>query len=920
MATQFAVDLVFKSQTQQLDAVVNKIQRFERELARLKGGNPFAGTERGARDATRQVNALDGAVRGLKGGFAGLAVGGLAVLGIGAALIGLSKAAIDSAGNISQLNASLKALGGSQAVADQLRDSLFKLSKTTPFRNEEILETARRFLAVGVPVKALEGTLNRVGAIAAQSGQDLGRLGLIYAQIYAKGRLQAEENMQLLEAGVNVNKELAQVTGLSGAALQKAMSDGKIGIDAFNKALTIATGDMDVLDAAAKSVSVQMANVGDNVQQVAGAFSVALAPAFAAVFGIINQAFDKLFPNLQAVQAAFKPLLVQSEKFAQLLGKNPKLVEAIAASIESLIKTAIDPMVGGIRDFNEEMEKRPQGLVDTVLDIELAIRRTVLGFRALGQLNDALKGAINPFANALGGGQDFKNSLGLFQQAASTFQEMTGQQRLKPRTFGSDPTQGAARAGNLDSSSLSVGGRAGGAADQAEKARERELGIQSELRQLAIQQIELNGKMAGIGKDRISQLRAQAAVMEEIVKLRIADVRAGQDDPRIKSAKAVDLAAAYKNDLLSINKELDDIDFEIKDIIMDAGKMGQALLGSQLDLTESPLTTGIRQVKADLLAADQSAEALLVRLNKLGGTNPETATARAEIGTVRGNIANPDPVKVASQKLVGGDITQLEEQQRQLTAQLKLGGREMTTLDQLIIKYGEDWKALDPTVKQHVTTLATGSQVLQDQIKAAETQRQLWASVGQTIKDGMVNGIQAAIEGTETLQGALSGILKQLGGMFLNAAFSGIGKEMKLPGFAGGGSPEVGKASIIGERGPELFIPGQQGTVIPNDIFAATREALGGSGSTPEVAFAENGDALTSATRIQKERMLERQLMSTASGSATINVQTQVINGVEYATVAQLNETAQASARKARAQVFSDLKNRPSVRSQVGMR
>ena len=38
-----------------------------------------------------------------------------------------------------------------------------------------------------------------------------------------------------------------------------------------------------------------------------------------------------------------------------------------------------------------------------------------------------------------------------------------------------------------------------------------------------------------------------------------------------------------------------------------------------------------------------------------------------------------------------------------------------------------------------------------------------------------------------------------------------------LPGFAEGGSPPVGQPSIVGEKGPELFIPKQAGTVIPNN-------------------------------------------------------------------------------------------------------
>jgi lambda family phage tail tape measure protein len=43
-----------------------------------------------------------------------------------------------------------------------------------------------------------------------------------------------------------------------------------------------------------------------------------------------------------------------------------------------------------------------------------------------------------------------------------------------------------------------------------------------------------------------------------------------------------------------------------------------------------------------------------------------------------------------------------------------------------------------------------------------------------------------------------------------------------LPGFAEGGSPPVGKPSIVGEKGPELFIPKQAGTIIPNDKISGS--------------------------------------------------------------------------------------------------
>lgn len=76
--------------------------------------------------------------------------------------------------------------------------------------------------------------------------------------------------------------------------------------------------------------------------------------------------------------------------------------------------------------------------------------------------------------------------------------------------------------------------------------------------------------------------------------------------------------------------------------------------------------------------------------------------------------------------------------------------------------------------------------------------------------------------------GGLLGMLgKSLGfGGFTNDA-GGLEVAGSL-GFADGGDPPVGRASIVGERGPELFVPKTAGTIIPN-------HALGNVGGTTNV-------------------------------------------------------------------------------------
>ncbi len=57
----------------------------------------------------------------------------------------------------------------------------------------------------------------------------------------------------------------------------------------------------------------------------------------------------------------------------------------------------------------------------------------------------------------------------------------------------------------------------------------------------------------------------------------------------------------------------------------------------------------------------------------------------------------------------------------------------------------------------------------------------------------------------------------------LKIALKGIGGFFN---FANGGRPPVGAASIVGERGPELFVPDSAGTIIPNGKILVEEEAL----------------------------------------------------------------------------------------------
>ena len=77
------------------------------------------------------------------------------------------------------------------------------------------------------------------------------------------------------------------------------------------------------------------------------------------------------------------------------------------------------------------------------------------------------------------------------------------------------------------------------------------------------------------------------------------------------------------------------------------------------------------------------------------------------------------------------------------------------------------------------------------------------------------------------LKAAAINLYKMMGGMGGGGGGGGgfWSTALSFLGFANGGSPPVGRPSIVGEQGPELFVPKTAGTIVPNS-------AMGGQSNT----------------------------------------------------------------------------------------
>ena len=125
-------------------------------------------------------------------------------------------------------------------------------------------------------------------------------------------------------------------------------------------------------------------------------------------------------------------------------------------------------------------------------------------------------------------------------------------------------------------------------------------------------------------------------------------------------------------------------------------------------------------------------------------------------------------------------------------------------------------------------------------------------SLGQIFVDlakqivGMI--IKAAVLAAILQMTGLGAAAQAGGGIFSGGTgFKDILTGMMGGAFADGGNPPVGKMSLVGERGPELFVPKGQGTIIPN-------HALGGGGTViPDVRISGN-DLLIVFDRAERRR------------------------------------------------------------------
>ena len=185
-------------------------------------------SNRSLRDTGRSAKTAQTGVKGL--------VGALRPLLAALAVVGTARFVFVKTAELETQRKSLEVLTGSLEKTNKIIKELQDFGSVTPFTSSELIEQSKRLKAFGFETDELADSVKRLSDIAGATGADLSGIATAFGQIRAKGKLQQEENLQLLERGVDITTELKRITGLQGEEFESAMRKGKIGADLVNQA------------------------------------------------------------------------------------------------------------------------------------------------------------------------------------------------------------------------------------------------------------------------------------------------------------------------------------------------------------------------------------------------------------------------------------------------------------------------------------------------------------------------------------------------------------------------------------------------------------------------------------------------------------------------------------------------------------
>lgn len=203
----------------------------------------------------------------------GISESSLEVLGgLGVTIAGIGAASVKAAADMEQTRKAFTTLLKDATLAKNFLAELETFAANTPFELPGLLQASKKMLGFGFTANQVIPILTAVGdsAAALGMGQDgIDRLTIAIGQMHNKGKVSAEEMLQLAEAGIPAWQMLADAMGTSIPQAMKMAEKGTIdsatGIQAIISGMNSKFGGM--MQEQSSTINGMLSNIQDSIGQ-----------------------------------------------------------------------------------------------------------------------------------------------------------------------------------------------------------------------------------------------------------------------------------------------------------------------------------------------------------------------------------------------------------------------------------------------------------------------------------------------------------------------------------------------------------------------------------------------------------------------------------------------------------------------------
>lgn len=274
-------------------------------------------------------------------------------------------------GQFQQLEVAFTTMLGSAEKANTLMDQLVKTAATTPFDLKSVSEGAKQLLAYGTQADEVNGTLIRLGDIAAGLSIPLNDLVYLYGTTMTQGRMFTQDLRQFQGRGIPIADELAKIFGVTKDKVGELVTAGKVGAAEVQQAIENMTNAGSrfggLMEAQSHTITGQISNIEDAIDSMFNDIGKANEGIINTGLGIVST----LVENWQTVGKVVLEVAVAygSYKAALLAVYAAHKVQAIYGTVTAFLSLAkgVHTAKDAMLLFNLVSKSNPIGLIVSVI-------------------------------------------------------------------------------------------------------------------------------------------------------------------------------------------------------------------------------------------------------------------------------------------------------------------------------------------------------------------------------------------------------------------------------------------------------------------------------------------------------------------------------------------------------------------------